>query len=330
MINTELYPWLNDKWLQIQSLRSQSRLPHALMIRGVDGLGLSQLATTIGTSLLCQTPSNEGYACGHCSDCHLIEAGTHPDLHQYTVPEDKKYISVEQIRTLVNVCVERPHQGGYRVAIIDPADRMTIGAVNALLKTLEEPGSDTLLILVTTANDTLPATVRSRCQLMTVYSPSEEVALPWLAQRNEQAEETLKLALRLTHQAPLQAEALLSSEKLLIRKNFIDGMTKAIYGNVEPIQLVANVAKVETFDVLDWMFSIALDAQKYSHQISIDKLVNNDQFKLVESLSIANKHKLETWTNRITEARKLLATSSNINPTLLLEDLMFRWIAIFK
>ena len=330
MQDSELYPWLNDKWLQIQSLRKQSRLPHALMIRGVDGLGLSQLAITIGNALLCRSPTVDGYACGHCSDCHLIAAGTHPDLHQLRVPEDKKYISVNQIRTLVDVCVERPHQGGYRVAIIDPAHRMTIGAVNALLKTLEEPGDDTLLILVTTSGDTLPATVRSRCQLMTVYSPTEDVAIDWLSKSNNDSKETLELALRLSNQAPLRAESLLSSDILPVRKKFIDGINKVIYHQEEPIKLVANISKIETTDVLNWMYSIALDAQKYSHQISVDKLINKDQLKLIEKLSTANKNKLEIWIKRILEARKLLMTSSNINPTLIVEDLMFRLIAIFK
>ena len=104
-----VYPWLDSYWQNIQSLIRQSRLPHAIMLKGADGLGIEQLATSIASSLLCHHPEVSGYSCGKCSDCKLVQAGTHPDFHKITVLEGKKQIGVEQIRDLVKVCSERPH-----------------------------------------------------------------------------------------------------------------------------------------------------------------------------------------------------------------------------
>jgi len=325
-----LYPWLENYWQQVQSLIKQSRLPHAIMLRSIDGLGIERLAYNIGSSLLCQDPDQQGHACGQCSDCQLIVAGTHPDFHQITLLEDKKQISVDQIRELVKVCLERPHQGGYRVVIIDPCVAMNTAAANALLKTLEEPGDNTLLILVSSANSSLPATIRSRCQLLSIDVPSENQGLEWLAEQQPENEHLRLLALRLSNHAPISAMHLLSSEELQNRQNFIAGMTRAAEGHLEPIKLVASINKNNIINAIDWMYSLALDAQKLIHNVPETKLTNSDQSSLLRLLSSKQGPRFISWVEQLNEARRLLATTSNINPQLITEDLMFRWIAIFK
>ena len=73
MSNNTLHPWLEKYWQQVLSLKEQARLPHALMLRGTDGLGIEQLASVIGNSLLCKERTTEGFSCGHCSDCHVCD-----------------------------------------------------------------------------------------------------------------------------------------------------------------------------------------------------------------------------------------------------------------
>ncbi|PCJ50530.1 MAG: hypothetical protein COA74_01750 [Gammaproteobacteria bacterium] len=325
-----LYPWLRSYWQRIQSLKEQSRLPHALMLRGDQGLGINDLALSIGHSMLCKTPTEAGFACGSCSDCLLIAASTHPDLHKITIPEDKKLIGVDQIRQLVKVCIERPHQGGYRVAVITPCNAMNIASANALLKTLEEPGDDTLIILVATISNNLPATVRSRCQLMPIHAPEEEQAMTYLRQHTEESEDRVLLALRLSNHAPLQALKLMASKQLEIRRKLLAAMESAALGNMDPTKLVASINKLDFAISIDWMYSLALDAQKVAQNIALEKLINCDQQHLLKFLASCNSQKLNNWVDKIIEARRLLATTSNINPQLILEDLMFRWIAIFK
>jgi len=328
-INT-LYPWLQDDWQQLQSMRQQSRLPHAIMLMGTDGLGKNQLATLFSSALLCKTPTDDGFACDHCSDCQLIAATTHPDFHHIKVLDDKKQISVTQIRELVDVCTERPHQGGYRIALISPCEAMNPSAANALLKTLEEPGDNTLLILVANARHTLPATIRSRCQLLTISPPTEERGFDWLMQEHANEPHTVTLALRLSNLAPLQALNLLNSEQLHNRKILLGNMAKAAQGQLDPIKLAASINKQDTNSVIDWMYSLALDAKKISLSPVSDKLVNNDQLDLLQLLSSKSGKNVDNWIEQLVEAKRLLATSSNINPQLIVEDLMFRWIAIFR
>ena len=330
MSDNNLYPWLESHWQQLLALKQQFRLPHALMIKGIDGLGIEQLAMVISHSLLCQSPTEQGFACETCSDCKLVQAGSHPDLHQISVAADKKYISVDQIRELVNICQQRPHQGGYRVAVIQPAESMNMASANAMLKTLEEPGSDTLIILVSSDTNMLPATIRSRCRLISIYPPAEDAGLDWLMGQ-QQADRTTSLqALRLSAYAPLKAQNLLSSDQLKLRQKIFTDMEKATEGRFDPVQIVASIGKFDYNQCIDWLYSLALDTQKYKLQISADKLVNSDQINLLKKMSSSSGSKLNSWIDQILEARRVLATSSNINPQLLLEDLMFRWIAIFK
>lgn len=330
MSNNSLHPWLEKYWQQVLSLKEQARLPHALMLRGADGLGIEQLASVIGTSLLCKEPTAEGYSCGYCSDCRLVDAGTHPDYHFVTVAEDKKLISVAQIRELVKVCRERPHQGGYRVVIIEPCASMNTSAANALLKTLEEPGDNTLLVLVSSSTNSLPATIRSRCQLMSIDVPTETEGMNWLVEHHPDDKLTTLLALRLSKHAPLEALALLTSERLHVRQSFIAGMARAAEGHLDPIKLVAKLKKDDFASSIEWMYSLALDAQKLSHLVAKEKLTNSDHFPLIQKLVSKLSSRFDTWVEHLVEARRLMATTSNINPQLITEDLMFRWIAIFK
>ncbi len=330
MYHSKHYPWLEPYWLQIQSLIKQSRLPHALLLSGIDGLAIDQLALTLGSALLCHNPTDNGYPCQNCVDCNLLAAMTHPDFHLISILDKKSAISIVQIRELVNVCRERPHQGGYRVVIIDPCDAMSIEASNALLKTLEEPGDDTLLILVSKATNSLPATVRSRCHLINFEPPTEKQGVEWLQEQGLGNERNTILALRLAHHAPVSAKQLLSSDAMQTRQAFLTGLTSATTARLDPVKFVANIDKTEMSKVTDWMYSLILDVQKLSYDVPDQQLTNIDQPDLLHTLASNNNKLIEKWITQLYEARRLLATSSNINPQLVLEDLIFRWIAIFK
>jgi DNA polymerase-3 subunit delta' len=106
----------------------------------------------------------------------------HADVRWISPPEDKHTVGIEQIRTLVADLSLTSYEGGGKVAIIDPANAMTANAANSLLKTLEEPSGNTLLILIADRTGRLPATIFSRCQKLTIPLPSENEALQWLQQ----------------------------------------------------------------------------------------------------------------------------------------------------
>ena len=130
---------------------------------------------------------NDGDACGSCRSCLLFEAGTHPDYValSYGLRKDgvqRSEIVVDQIRELSARLATSSQFGGWQIASIDPADAMNAAAANALLKTLEEPASQTMLVLLADEAWRMPATIRSRCQRIDFQLPDEQAALAWLQQ----------------------------------------------------------------------------------------------------------------------------------------------------
>jgi DNA polymerase III delta' subunit len=141
------------------------RLPHALLFAGPAGVGKSLVARHLAASLLCAAV--EGRPCGSCARCVQLAAGTHPDFVPIELAEGKKEIGVDAIRRLKRRMALRATAGAHKVAVIDDAERLSIAAQNALLKTLEEPPPGSHLVLVTASPRALLPTVRSRCRLVT-------------------------------------------------------------------------------------------------------------------------------------------------------------------
>ena len=178
-------PWHRTHWQRLQARLARGALPHALLLCGPAGLGKRAFLQRFVRGLLCERPQ-DGAACGQCRACRLLEAGTHPDFVTltYGVRKDgvqRKEIVVEQIRELSARLAMASQFGGWQVVVIDPADAMNANAANALLKTLEEPSPQTLLLLVADAPWRLPQTIRSRCQRIEFQLPAREEALAWLA-----------------------------------------------------------------------------------------------------------------------------------------------------
>ncbi|HEY6455823.1 MAG TPA: DNA polymerase III subunit delta' [Steroidobacteraceae bacterium] len=173
--------WLDSARGQLAAAVRHDRVPHALLIQDAPGAGGDQLALWMAQLLLCRAPGSEG-PCGACAGCTQLRENHHPDFTRIGLIEDSKQIRVEQARELSAHLALASHQGGYKVALIDPADALNWNAANALLKTLEEPPARTVLILVAQQPSRLPATIRSRCQRLRIRAPQREPALNWLTQ----------------------------------------------------------------------------------------------------------------------------------------------------
>ncbi len=235
-------PWLNQFSANWRTSVKQDRAPHALMLLGAAGTGKRCAAAwlarcSLGISELESAPQ------------YPLTIPEHADLRWLTPPEDKNSIGIEQIRELVASLSLTSYAGGSKVAVIDPANAMTANATNSLLKTLEEPPGDALLILIADRVGYLPATIFSRCQRVNIALPAEADSLDWLA--SLQASAGWPAALRAAGNAPLAAVASLESmqETDTMAKEFAALPER----NASPLEVAGRWAKHEPAFVLNWL-----------------------------------------------------------------------------
>src|SRR5262245_54240505 len=150
---------------------ARGTLPPSLIFSGPHGAGKRLTALAVAQALNCLHPRSADArdatrgpvdACGTCAACVRITRGVHPDV-LVVEPGDSGAIKIDQIRDIVDRAAFRPFEGRRRVVIVDDADALVPAAQNALLKTLEEPPSSSVFILLTSRPDVLLPTVRSRC-----------------------------------------------------------------------------------------------------------------------------------------------------------------------
>jgi DNA polymerase III delta prime subunit len=195
----------------------RGELHHAIILHGPAPESLRAVAIQIAKTLNCGNSTNGD----HCHICQRIDRGTHPDVHLIEVSGDRKMISVEQIRELVMGAALRPYEGRNKVFIIDPADALSPGGSNSLLKTLEEPARDTTFILITRTPDLLLPTIRSRSQ--SIYVGGEQP-------RDEQLTSDIVAALRRFGENN-EGAALLALAALVAEQENVSG-SMALLGDV--------------------------------------------------------------------------------------------------
>lgn len=200
-MNNNIYPWQIELWKRL--VDGRDRLPHALLLRGRSGIGKFDFALQLTQSLLCQTPTSQGFACGVCPSCGWFVQGNHPDYRLLSPEQESastdddepvvaaakpakksKVIKVGQIRELGNFLELSSHRNaGLRIALIHPAEAFNQESANALLKMLEEPPTGVVFILVSHQPQRLLSTIMSRCQKIDMPVPTTAIALEWLQQK---------------------------------------------------------------------------------------------------------------------------------------------------
>ncbi|MGM0767516.1 MAG: DNA polymerase III subunit delta' [Pseudomonadota bacterium] len=256
-------PWLDDAWASLQKRFSENRLPHALLVSGERGVGKRRFADALATLLICDRPVTSGehrsQPCGTCKQCELVAAGTHPDIRVYT-PEKSRMIRIDQVRALSSFAVASPQVGHRKIAIIDRADQLNINSANALLKTLEEPSDDVVLILLQESGRPVLPTIRSRCQSLLVPAPQEDEAARWLTaevmkleEEHRPSAEQCARALALSSNAPRLALEYLTGDFLTQRDQALESFRQFMKGQLT-VGEAAKPFKTLGLDAALWLF----------------------------------------------------------------------------
>lgn len=322
-------PWHNASWEQFASNLAAGRLPHAVLLGGPRGTGKRQFANQAAALLLCASPvqpaSAEAAACGTCKQCRLLAADSHPDLTALA-PVDSRVIKIDQVRRLTEFVVQSPQVSQRKVAIVDSADSLNINAANALLKTLEEPVEDVVLLLVHHAGEPLLPTIRSRCQALRLPLPGPEVALAWMqGLAPDQDRELLATALERARGAPLAALMLLQAGELEAGDRCLDSLRLYLKGERHLVDAAAPFVQLGLEPSLDLMSQWTLVAMKMA--LGESEAMTGPGRDMLSFLARSNQALQFTGIlDQITAARRNQVY--NINPELVIDELLLSWKAL--
>jgi len=143
---------------------NSNHISHAYIFTGQDGIGKTLLAKEFSKAIFCSKKEDD--SCNLCSNCVRIENSNHPDIHWIEIEEKAKFLKIDNIRDLQHSVKLSPIESSYKIFIIKEADRMNEEASNCLLKTLEEPPPNTIIILIANSLTPVKETIKSRCQII--------------------------------------------------------------------------------------------------------------------------------------------------------------------
>jgi DNA polymerase-3 subunit delta' len=301
-----IYPWHLKSWTEIFS--NKIKMPHAYIFYGAQTPEINKFADEVVKTILCSMPTKENFACGECQDCLWCEK-SHPDVNRVVNTSEEKnlktdILKVANVREAKEFLQTTSHQAnGKKIVTIYGADRLNLQASNAILKIVEEPPADCLVIFtVNNLNDLLP-TIISRCRLISLSKPSNEDAKSFLKQTNNS---DLINSLNLYNNSPLE----LISEKEMLSD--IDTILNELKKGNE-IDLM-NINNLWLSNGLAWIINLL---QKWSYEILLYKLSEEHNYfpgntKVVHKLALnADLSKLLTFQKSLNTVKSYAQTSAN-------------------
>lgn len=319
-----IYPWQQAQWQHIQQLISKNCLPHAMLLTGLPDIGKKAFAHVLAQSLLCLNPV-EQQACGHCKACRLFASSSHPDLKMVTLKEGKKDITIEQIRELMDFLHLSQSISPKRVVVIEHAERMNVNAANSLLKSLEEPATNTAMILLTSNPKHLLATIRSRCQLLTFPLPDPLLSRQWLMQQSLANEVDTLLAV--ASGRPLLALQYDDEKRLSQRVQLINDIGRLLTGQKSWVEIAKHWQSHSMTELLAWQLNWVQDLiamqQDVEHLRSIDV-----KAQLMRINELLDQNALFSLYDELIGRIKI--STHSINKQLFLEDTLLCWQRVRK
>jgi len=322
----EAFPWQQALW---QQLAGRHQHAHAYLLHGPQGIGKRALAERLMARLLCQRPHGPD-ACGECKSCLLLKAGSHPDNYILQPEDVDKPIKVDQVRELVSFVVQTAQLGGRKVVLIEPVEAMNVNASNALLKSLEEPSGDTVLLLVSHQPSRLLPTIKSRCQQVPCPQPDLAQSQAWLAAAMPDSDEAERSELlSLAAGSPLMAVTLQGQGVRAQRALVTDGVKKLLKQQQSPSQLAEAWSGVPLLLLFDWFCEWSHLILRYQLTQDEEGLGLSDMRKVIQYLAQKSRQDkvlaIQDW---VLGQRQKVLGKANLNRVLLLEALLASWVQL--
>ena len=320
-------PWQAELWSRVNEARRGGRLAHALLLAGPAGVGKRRFARRLAASLMCEARADDGRPCGVCRGCVQVAAGSHPNLTWMTrefnekTEKEKRDISMDQLRTMMERLSLSSHYGQARVVVIDPADALNVNGVNALLKTVEEPPAGLHILLISERPMALAPTLRSRCQRLTFQIPPAVEAQAWL--RDQVPNIDAAAALLEANGAPLAALEARESGASELHRTWREQLLAVANQKVDPLVAAGRLApagsKLSADMVQDWLRQF----QRTLHHLlrSLAGVSGEPMFATV-AVRLGAGH-IEQLLMEIIESQRRV--HGNANPQLAVESLMISW-----
>ncbi|MGH8508213.1 MAG: DNA polymerase III subunit delta' [Gammaproteobacteria bacterium] len=322
------YTWQTEQWQRLWRLRSAQRMPHAVLIRGGYGMGISEFARVLAASLLCAVPNSEGAPCGQCKSCMLFSAGNHPEYCRITPEAKSTVIKIDQVRALPEFVGMRNLFGPFKVVVIDPADAMNRNSANSLLKVLEEPPPQSVILLVTERSRRLPATITSRCQRVDFFASSKAQGRDWL--RKRVPDEDVELLLEMADNGPLKALELWEAGAHKNRAAILEGFQALVSGLADPVAVAQDWSRGDSVLISGCLFKLFADLAtlKFARGASI---IGGSAGKETQLRAISEQlgtRDLFAAYDRLLRCKELLNSERNISAHNVFEELTINWCGL--
>ena len=265
-IKPQFLPWQADILKRALSLQQQQHLPHAVLIDTASEQDVSGFGRYLSMRLLCDNPSGLSI-CGVCEACRMMQAGTYADFNLVTLEVNEKTkklnknINIEQIRKLIHEVYLTRQYARMKIAVIYPAEAMNKSSANALLKTLEEPAPQVLIVLLTHNYGRIPVTLRSRCQSWSINPPTREQALNWLRDQGIE-HETAATYLQFANGDPVLALELKRHDYAALVTQFKSRLSQFLRGDLSVTELCRGLISSEK-PIIRRLINMSLNAYCY-------------------------------------------------------------------
>ena len=306
----------------VRQALNHGRLHHAYLFVGMEGVGKKTIALCLAKAIHCSEAV--GDFCGECADCARIQDDNHADVRIIEPLAGKKEISIQQIRELEKELNFRSFSGKKKIAVLDPATLMNLSAQNALLKTLEEPPQDSLLILIAANGGALLPTLRSRCLRISFGPLARDLISGFLVSRKGLEGETAEFLAAMSL-GSLGAVVCIDTQELLERRRewvrLISGLRAGDYRAATDAAEILAGSKDDSLRFLEWIESWFRDLLAYSVTRNPQDVVNIDMLPQIQRESaIADCERLFS---RIAEAKAAVGgIQRNLNRRMVIEDLL--------